>query len=462
MHFMRNMMLFVLCALTITLSNDLTNLRNEVRTRLHRGVEAFYDINIQGGYVYHYTLDLSRKWGEGRTDDLTIEVQPPGTPAVGMSFLRVYRTTGDTLALKAARDAGSALIKGQNDLGGWEHKIHFNRPKSNRVSFDDNQTQSAIRFLMELDQEIDDPLLDRAIVSALDMMQKSQMDHGGWPHRYPIQNNYHDYATFNDNGINDCISVMIDAHRFYQKQEYGHSLQKAAWFMLQSQLPPPQPGWAQQYNAYLQPAWARSFEPASVCPAVTLRNVHTLIDLYLYSGQETYLEPILDALKWVESVQLDNGNWARFVEIYTNKPLYYDRDRIRVDTVDELSLERRTGYGYEQDLTLSLQRAWDRFKLVRAVDRQTAILEERSDTDRAEVEQRLQELYPVVKEILDDQTEKGLWIIRNDRFRQQIPLRKWNGEYEVADRISSARFNQVVKTLTDYLQLCERLHDLSQ
>ena len=347
-------MLFVLCSLTLTLSNDLTNLQDQVRTRLHRGVEAFYDINIQGGYVYHYTLDLSRKWGEGRTDDFTIEVQPPGTPAVGMSFLRVYRAIGDTLALRAARDAGSALIEGQNDLGGWDHKIHFNRPKGHKVSFDDNQTQSAIRFLMELDQEIDDPMLDQSIVSALEMMQKSQMDHGGWPHKYPVQNNYHDYATFNDNGINDCIAVMIDAHRFYQKREYRECLEKAGWFMLQSQLPPPQPGWAQQYNAYLQPAWARSFEPPSVSPAVTLRNIHTLIDLYLYSGQATFLEPILDALNWVESVQLENGKWARFVEIYTNKPLYYDRDRIRVQTAEDLSLERRTGYGYEQDLTLYL------------------------------------------------------------------------------------------------------------
>ena len=99
---------------------------------------------------------------------------------------------------------------------------------------------------------------------------------------------------------------------------------------------------------------------------------------------------------------------------------------------------------------------------MRGVDRQTAILEERKDSDRAEIEQRLKELYPVVQEDLDDQSKNGLWITRNDRFRQQIPLRKWNGEYEVADRISSARFNQVISNLTTYLQLCQRLEELSQ
>ena len=42
-------------------------------------------------------------------------------------------------------------------------------------------------------------------------MLKSQLDNGGWPHQYPWQGNYHDYATFNDQGINDCIRVMIEA-----------------------------------------------------------------------------------------------------------------------------------------------------------------------------------------------------------------------------------------------------------
>ena len=55
--------------------------------------------------------------------------------------------------LKAAKDAANALIKGQNELAGWDHKIYFDRPKGDVVSFDDNQTQGAISFLMALDQE---------------------------------------------------------------------------------------------------------------------------------------------------------------------------------------------------------------------------------------------------------------------------------------------------------------------
>ena len=65
--------------------------------------------------------------------------------------------------------------------------------------------------------------------------------------------------------------------------------------MMISQLPPPQPGWAQQYNEFLQPAWARDFEPPAVCPSVTVNNLVTLMDLYVMTGQSLYFKPILRA-----------------------------------------------------------------------------------------------------------------------------------------------------------------------
>jgi hypothetical protein len=130
---------------------DLSSLATEVELSLEKGIAFMQSLGIEGGYVYHYSMDGKEKWGEGKTDDRTIEVQPPGTPEVGMSFLRAYQTTNNGDFLKAAEDAAYALIRGQNELGGWEHKIYFDRPTGNRVSFDDNQTQSAISFLMKLD-----------------------------------------------------------------------------------------------------------------------------------------------------------------------------------------------------------------------------------------------------------------------------------------------------------------------
>lgn len=437
--------LFQLYGLPIQAQNkkELSALATEAEHSLEKGIAYMQSLAIEGGYVYHYTLDGTEKWGEGKTDDRTVEVQPPGTPAVGMSFLKAYRATQNSDFLKAAEAAANALIKGQNELGGWDHKIYFDRPKGKVVSFDDNQTQSAISFLMALDQEIDRPELTEAVKKALSMMLKSQLENGGWPHQYPWQGNYHDYATFNDQGINDCIRVMIEADTNYENENYAKSLQKVGRFLMISQLPPPQSGWAQQYNEFLQPAWARTFEPPAVCPSASIHNIHSLIDLYQHTGHGIFLEPIPDAIRWLKASRLTNGKWGRFLEIGTNKPLYYDRGRIRVDSLEQLSLERRTGYGYETDINEALNAVELRFKLVSG---------DAVDAPEPDNESTIKELAVNVREVIKKQDKLGRWIAHQDKFRKEVQGKSWNGEYRVEDRISSALFNRNVEVLSSFIE----------
>ena len=438
------------------------SLSDSALTALEKGVDYFFSINAHGGYVYYVTPDLSRRWGESPANEHTIEVQPPGTPAVGLAFLDVYKTTQNPRALQAAKEAAYALIHGQNDLGGWEHTIRFNRPKGNSISFDDDQTQTAISFLMALDQVIDDDSLTLAINKALDMMLEAQLDNGGWPHKYPPGGSYHDFATFNDEGINDCIRVMMEADRFYHKKEYRESLRRVGRFLKISQLPPPQPGWAQQYNEYLQPAWARTYEPPSVCPSVTINNINSLIDLYLYTFDRSYLEPIPDAIRWLEEIQLPNGKWARFVELYTNKPLYYDRGRIRVNSTAELSLERRTGYGYEVDLFKHLQTTKTRYKEVLELGASAYLKKQTTPLSRKERETQLAALVPQVREILAAQDKQGRWLTKNDHFKKHTPGQRWNGEYETMDRISSRVFISNVNLLCKFIRLAKIVKEVQE
>jgi hypothetical protein len=433
-------------------SQDLSALATEAENSLEKGIAYMQSLSIEGGYVYHYTLDGKEKWGEGKTDDRTIEVQPPGTPAVGMSFLKGYRVTQNRDFLKAAEEAATALIRGQNELGGWDHKIYFDQPTGKTVSFDDNQTQSAISFLMELDQEIDSASLTEAIEKALDMMLESQLDNGGWPHQYPWQGNYHDYATFNDHGINDCIRVMIEADSYYGKEEFAASLQKVGRFLLISQLPPPQPGWAQQYNEYLQPAWARTFEPPAVCPSVTLNNIHSLMDLYLHTGQGEFLEPIPDAIRWLKVSRMPNGKWGRFLELGTNEALYYDRGRIRVDSMQQLSLERLTGYAYEVDLKEALD----------AVELRLLQINDPAASTSGPEETKMEGLAANVREIIKSQDKSGRWIVHQDQFRKEVRGERWNGEYRIEDRISSALFNHNVGVLCEFLNECLKSADVNK
>lgn len=434
-------------------------LEQQAQESIHKGVAFFQTISSHGGYVYHVTPDLKQRWGEVPLDANTIEVQPPGTPAVGQSFLRAYRVTGDKTALDAARSAARALIRGQNKHGGWDHTIDFDDLTNERVSFDDNQSQSAVRFLMALDQEMDDEEIASAAQRAIAMMIQTQLDSGGWPHQYPRQGNYHDYATYNDNGINDCIRVMTDARHYYtDNKAIEKSLREAARFVVTSQLPPPQPGWAQQYNEFMQPAWARSFEPPSVCPSVTLRNINTLIDLYLVLGDRSLLEPIPDSLRWLREIRMDNGKWARFVELGTNKPLYYDRGRIRVDSIDELHIERRRGYAYEINLQGILYATSTRYERAIELGRRGLQKAEQPDYSESSVTDQIDRLETRVRRIIEAQEASGAWISRGARFRKRMPRgERWNGQYDVADRISSSVFNRNIAALCEYIELCGRL-----
>ena len=427
---------------------DFAALATNAEYSLEKGIAFMQTLAIEGGYVYHYTLDGKEKWGEGKTDDRTVEVQPPGTPAVGMSFLRAYQITKNKDFLTAAEKTANALILGQNELGGWDHKIYFDRPKGKSVSFDDNQTQSAISFLMALDQEVDSQPLTEAVEKALNMMFESQLENGGWPHKYPWQGNYHDYATFNDQGINDCIRVMIEADKFYGSAAILKSLKKVGRFLMISQLPPPQPGWAQQYNEYLQPAWARTFEPPAVCPSASVNNINSLIDLYEHNGSGQYLEPIPDALRWLKESQLPNGKWGRFLEIGTNKPLYYDRDRIRVESVDQLSLERSTGYGYETNIQAALDAVVLRYQQA---------MGQAPESQKPELGITIKELASNVQIIIKNQNELGRWIVHQNKFKKQVQGKRWNGEYRIEDRISSAVFNNNVKEICAFLEAYKNL-----
>ena len=161
---------------------------------------GFYHSKVasHGGYVYHYSIDLSQRWGEGVASKDQIWVQPPGTPTVGMAFLRAYQSTNDQQFLDAAQDAALALVAGQLKSGGWTNSIDFdpkgslvadyrNRPGrgKNNSSLDDGQTQSALLFLIQLDDEISfsNSAIHQVVEIGLDALLAAQFRSGGFERR---------------------------------------------------------------------------------------------------------------------------------------------------------------------------------------------------------------------------------------------------------------------------------------
>ena len=352
-------LLYLIWATTVDQVSAADKLADQAQDAMRKSTAFLRSISTQGGYVGIYSLDLKERYGEAKREKAEkdeIWVQPPGTPSVGKAFLRGYTITGDKYYLEAARQTALALAWGQRQVGGWDHRanVSHRNPDSNRVvrnkgrcTFDDNISQEPISFLILLDEHLDEPWLTEAIDVGLAFLLEAQFDNGAWPQWYPLRGNYHDYYTFNDAAINDCVRVLLEAHKAYGKQIHLDAAKQAGDFIIASQWPSPQPAWAQQYSHDLKPAWARTFEPPALCTLATANNIRTLVDLYLVTNDPKYLKPIPPAIAWLDRSKISDNLWARLHELDTNIPIYGDRDSKVHYTLEEISPERRDGYRWQ-------------------------------------------------------------------------------------------------------------------
>ncbi|MGI5817463.1 MAG: pectate lyase [Armatimonadota bacterium] len=343
-----------------------------------------------GGYVWRYSGDLSLREGEGRTDGSAVWVQPPGTPAVGMAFLDAWEATGERLQLDAAIDAGRCLLQGQQLSGGWHYSVQFDPQKraermyrvdhpdadrgpttdpggeegwhvwrqrkhlANQTMLDDDTTASAIRFLARLDRALDfeDAAIHEAVLYALEAALMVQHPVGGWSHNYdrfpahrPDLSTYpvipasypaewsrtwtKDFAGcyhLNDNITPDMIEAMLVAYEVYGDERYLRSAESGGAFLLLAQMPEPQPAWCQQYDRAMQPVWDRSFEPPAITGEESQGVLECLLTLYVATGNGRHLDPVPRAIEYLRGSLLPDGNLARFYELETNRPIFFDRE----------------------------------------------------------------------------------------------------------------------------------------
>lgn len=349
------------------------DLRTDAETALSKAT-AFYDVNVatEGGYLWRYSSDLTQREGEGSRGPTTVWVQPPGTPAVGLAYLRCYEATGDARYLTLAKKAARVLLRGQMRSGGWTANIelaeadrgryHYridpprrSRKARNISSFDDDQTQSAVRLLVRVDTALGqrDADIHEAVTFALDKIVEAQFPNGAWSQVfdgkiekpgtpppadlsasfpdewsrvYVGHNNYWRFYTLNDNAMLDVIDVMFEAADLYKSDAYRRSAIRGCDFLLLAQLPDPHPAWSQQYDYRMHPCWARKFEPPAITGGESQAVMQMLLQAYRRTGDRKYLAPIPKAVAYLKKSRLPDGQLARFYEMKTNRPLYFTRD----------------------------------------------------------------------------------------------------------------------------------------
>ncbi len=452
-----------------------------VQAALRKATDYLTSISTEGGYLWRYSADLAERWGEGKATATQIWVQPPGTPSIGMTFLDAYAATRDERQLAAAQAAALALVRGQLESGGWDYLIEFDSKarrawayrsdslsrddasarRKNTTTFDDDNTQSALRFLIAfLATATNRPAADLKVIRetldyGLEKMLAAQYPNGAWPQRHtgrPHKAGEHapraaqipkdwprawpkaDYGAFytlNDHTQQDCIRTMLDAHRSLGAEKYLQAALRGGEFFVRAQLPEPQPAWAQQYNFSMEPAWARAFEPPAACSAESAGVMRALVDLYLETGDEKFLKPAPAFIAWTKRSQVAPGQWARFYELETNRPIYGDRDGKIHYTLEEISEERRRGYAWQG--RFGIPEAISYYESVRTVGREQFLAYQAERATRSKPSMR------EVAEILSQQDAQGRWVNEG-----------W---------VEMRRFSANMRKLSDYLNASARTPD---
>ena len=465
------------------------SLTQETLATMQKATAFMRSIATEGGYLWRYSPDLSERAGENPATPTQIWVQPPGTPSMGMAFLRAYQATGDATYLKAAKAAADALAVGQAASGGWDHFIEFDPEHSkgwyrrsdlgristaeaatrrNLTSFDDDNTQSALRLLIavaDASKGADEPH-DRRIREARDYglkkLLEAQRPNGGWPQRwtgipvdpaeYPVHparypeeyprkypmDKFHGHYTLNDNTQRDCIMTLLEAGKRLGRPEYRAAALKGGDFLIRAQMPEPQPVWAQQYNSQLEPTWARSFEPPSVCSSESVGVMRLLVDLYLETGDTKYLEPLPRAIAWFRRSGMEPGIWARMYELRTNTPIFGNRD----GEIKYRREEAKTGYSWRGPYGVA--GAISYYEEAKR-DGQTTIMDKRrkAETEAATAAgkaARRRSLEPGVRAAIAALDADGRWVT-DDRG---------------APMINTSTFITLMRTLSEYIEVTKQ------
>lgn len=244
--------------------------------------------------------------------------------------------------------------KAKNSPAGWD--VWKTRKFEGNLSIlDDDTTQAALRFLTRIDKvlQFKNERIHEAAEYGLKSLLAAQYPNGGWSASYdrfhsqpPDEQTYpvkpasypedwprkwpKDFTgcyVLNDDLISDAMHTLLRAHAVYGEDRYLAAAKKAGDFFVLAQMPEPQPAWAQQYDKNMHPVWSRAFEPSSITSRESETTMEALMMLARATGDKAWLAPVPKAGSYLKKSLLPDGKIARFYELKTNTPIYFQRKK---------------------------------------------------------------------------------------------------------------------------------------
>jgi PelA/Pel-15E family pectate lyase len=255
------------------------------------------------------------------------------------------------------------------------------------TTFDNSTTFTHIEYLARVYTFTKIERYRDACLRGIKFIINAQYPNGGWPQYFPLENNYSRRITFNDGaycGIMEVLKKIInnDPDFSFIENEIREKIkivfEKGLDCILKTQIV--DNGrltvWCQQHNEIdLKPAWARAFEPPSICNGESASIV--LLLMSIDNPGERIINSVQSAVKWFNESKIYNTKietvfappersqwktttfdrvvvfdslappiWTRYYELGTEKPLFCDRNSKFLYSMAEVSRERRSGYGW--------------------------------------------------------------------------------------------------------------------
>ena len=324
------------------------------------------------GLALNKPADWYGRAGARHIADIIVSFQTPaGGWSKNLDMTRSVRVPGGSFA--------------PDNRSRWLNNVDYDTPHDTNWNyvgtFDNDATTTQLRFLAKVIAATgtNNAPYRAAFQRGLDYILAAQYPNGGWPQVWPLQGGYHDAITYNDDAVLHVLELLRDAaggqneFAFVSAGERAlaaASMKRGIDCVLATQIivNGRRTVWCQQYDPLaLQPASARNYEmPAQASSEST---AILLFLMQLPNPDSNVVAAVHAGAAWFEQTQIQNaafrevrgrgrllvsapGNgplWARYYEIGTDRPIFGDRDRTIHDDVNEISLERRNGYGWYRD-----------------------------------------------------------------------------------------------------------------
>lgn len=270
------------------------------------------------------------------------------------------------------------------------------------TTFDNRTTYSHISYLSKVYAVTKQDKYKDAAIAGLHFILAAQYPSGGWPQYFPLENGYSRHITYNDDAMGGIMWLLKDIAE--KKPEYNYidgklrtkmeqAYQKGIECILKTQINDggTLTAWCQQHDEVtLQPAWARRFEPPSICNSESVGVV--LLLMSIKEPSPGVINAVQSAIKWFSDSKIlytrvktidapemltpyrvsktdrvvvtDSAAppiWTRYYELKTHVPLFCNRDSKVVYSLAAVDRERRDGYAwytYEPQKALNAYPKW--------------------------------------------------------------------------------------------------------